>query len=47
MISNGELPDPLCDGVNRDLTLVRLYKHVVCCNVFVWISPCIMVMTTQ
>ena len=25
MISNGELPDPLCDSVNRGLTLDRLY----------------------
>ena len=24
-ISNGELSDPLCDSVNRGLTLVRLY----------------------
>ena len=24
-ISNGELTDPLCDSVNRGLTLVRLY----------------------
>ena len=31
-ISNGELSDPLCDSVNRGLTLVRLafilYIHV-------------------
>ena len=24
MISNGELSDPLCDSINRGLTLVRL-----------------------
>ena len=27
-ISNGELSDPLCDSVNRGLTLVRLYIYV-------------------
>ena len=27
MISNGELSDPLCDSVNRGLTLVRLQAH--------------------
>ena len=25
-ISNGELSDPLCDSVNRGLTLVRLFN---------------------
>ena len=27
-ISNGELSDPLCDNVNRGLTLVRLGEWV-------------------
>ena len=27
-ISNGELSDPLCDNVNRGLTLVRLGKFL-------------------
>ena len=27
-ISYGELSDPLCDGVNRGLTLVRLLKLI-------------------
>ena len=27
-ISNGELSDPLCNRVNRGLTLVRLQKYV-------------------
>ena len=29
-ISNGELSDPLCDSVNRGLTLVRLIINITC-----------------
>ena len=33
MISNGELSDPLCDSVNRGLTLVRLlFIEIECEN---------------
>ena len=28
-ISNGELSDPICDGVYRGLTLVRLRERVI------------------
>ena len=31
-ISNGELSDPLCDRVNRGLTLVRLTKNLIICT---------------
>ena len=34
MISNGELSDPLCDSVNRGLTLVRFGQNGTASVVF-------------
>ena len=31
-ISNGELSDPLCDSINRGLTLVRSIKELMECH---------------
>ena len=35
-ISNGELSDPLCDSVNRGLTLVRLIYYQ--CSIFIYFN---------
>ena len=37
-ISNGELSNPLCDNVNRGLTLVRLLIHWLELETYDWLT---------